>query len=204
MNARKPLWIVLAIVAGLFLLVVGAIAWVESEAGQRWIEAKVSEASGREVSIGDIDIKMGLSPGVRVSGLRITNPEWAKSSHLVDTEYIDARFRLLPLVYGRMVVEDLTLVQARIGAEREANRNTWTFRKKDEEQDKPFPAIVRRINIDRGYVYYRDAPLKTTLEIDVAGDVGGGGAIDVTAKGTYRGQNTRAVARLPGLLPTPD
>ncbi|MGZ8265623.1 MAG: AsmA family protein [Burkholderiales bacterium] len=204
MNARKPLWIILAIVVGLLLLVVGAIAWVESEAGQRWIEAKVSEASGREVSIGDIDIKMGLTPGVRVSGLRITNPEWAKSSHLVDTEYIDARFRLLPLVYGRPVVEDLTLVQARIGAEREANRNTWTFRKKDEEQDKPFPAIVRRINIDRGYVYYRDAPLKTSLEIDVAGNVGGGGAIDVTARGTFRAQNTRAVARLPGLLPTPD
>jgi AsmA family protein len=202
---RRPLWIVLGVVAALLLLVFGAVAWVESDAGRQWIERKASDATGREISIGGIDIKLGWKPGIRVSGLRITNPEWAKSRHLVDTEYIDARFRLLSLLYGRPVVEDLALVQARIGVEREKNRNTWTFLEKEEEQeDKPFPAIVRRINIDRGYVYFRDTTLDTTLEIDVAGGVGGGDAIDLNASGTVRGQATRAVARLPGLLPTPD
>jgi uncharacterized protein involved in outer membrane biogenesis len=141
-----------------------------------------------------------------VSGLRIANPDWAKTPHLVDTEYIDARFRLLPLLVGRPVIEDLTLVQAKIGAEREENRNTWTFRQKEEEQeDKPFPAYVRRINIDRGHVYFRDTTIDTALEIDVEGGVGGDeAAIDVNAKGTVKKQPTRVVARFPGLLPTPD
>ena len=205
MAHRRPLWIVLGIAGALLLLAFGAMAWIESEAARHWVERKGSEATGREITIGDIDIKLGWHPGIRVSGLRITNPDWAKTRHLVDTEYIDARFRLLSLLIARPVVEDLTLVQAKIGAEREENRNTWTFRKKEEEQeDKPFPAIVRRVNIDRGYVYYRDTTIDTAMEIDVAGGVGGEEAIELTAKGKVRGQDARAVARLPGLLPTPD
>jgi hypothetical protein len=34
--------------------------------------------------------------------------------------------------------------------------------------------------------------------------VGGGGAVELAAQGSFRGQKTRAVARLPALLPTPD
>ena len=97
---RRPLWIVLGIVAVLLLLVFGAMGWIESESGRHWIERKASEATGREITIGDIDIKLGWHPGLRVGGLRIANPDWAKSRHLVDTDYIDARFRLLPLLMG--------------------------------------------------------------------------------------------------------
>jgi uncharacterized protein involved in outer membrane biogenesis len=206
MIRRRPLWIVLGAAAVVLLLAFGAMGWIESEAGRQWVERRASDATGREFSIGEIDVKLGWQPGIRVSGLRIANPDWAKTRHLADTEYIDARFRLLSLLIARPVVEELTLVQAKIGAEREENRNTWTFREKEEEtqEDKPFPAFVRRVNIDRGYVYYRDTTLDTALEIDVTGGVGDGEAIELTAKGKAKGQDARAVARLPGLLPTPD
>ncbi|HZN23664.1 MAG TPA: AsmA family protein [Burkholderiales bacterium] len=202
----KPLAIALGVAASLVLLVFAIILVIESEAGERFIERRALAASGREVSIGDLNIKIGWRPGVRISGLRITNPEWAKSSHLVDTQFIDARFRLLPLLIGRVIVEELTLTQARVGLEREKNRNTWTFKREvKEEENEPFPAIVRRINIDRGFVFYRDTTIDTQLDIDVSGDVGGsGGAVDMSAQGTFRGQKARGVARFPGLLPTPD
>jgi AsmA family protein len=205
-NIPKPLAITLGVAVGLLLLVFGVVLLIESEAGERFIERRASAASGRQISIGDLNIKIGWHPGIRVSGLQITNPEWAKSSHLVDTQYIDARFRLLPLLVGRVIIEDLTLTQARIGLEREKNRNTWTFKREvKEEENEPFPAIVRHIGIDRGFVFYRDTTIDTQLDIDLAGDVGGsGGAVDMTAKGTFRGQKARAVARFPGLLPTPD
>ena len=202
----KPLAIALGVVGGLVLLVFGTIWWVESEAGQSFIERRASEATGREISIGDLDIKLGWRPGLRVSGLRITNPEWAKTSHLVDAELIDARFRLLPLLVGRAIVEELQLVQAKLGLEREANRNTWTFKDRPpKEDDDPLPVIVRHISIDRGSVVYRDTTIDTNMQIEVAGDVGSAqAAIDLTARGTYRGQKTVGVARLPALLPTPD
>jgi uncharacterized protein involved in outer membrane biogenesis len=201
----KPLAIALGAAAAIVLLVFGAVLWIESESGQSFIERRASSATGREITIGDLDIKIGWRPGVRVSGLRITNPDWAKTSHLVDTELIDARFRLMPLLFGRVIVEELTLTQARVGAEREEGRNTWTFREKEQkDEDKPLPFVVRHINIDRGFVFYRDTTVDTQLEIDVTGDVGGGGAVDLTARGNVRGQRTRAVARFPSLLPTPD
>ena len=204
MKIPKPLIVVLGVVASLILLVAGAILWIESESGQRWIERRASAATEREVAIGDIDVKIGWHPGFRVSGLRIGNPDWAKTDQLIDTEFIDARFRLLPLFVGRFVVEDLTLVQAKLGLEREENRNTWTLGKEQKDQDKPLPLSVRRINIDRGHVTYRDTTIETNLEIDVAGDVGGGGAVELTARGTFRGEKTAAVARIPALLPSKD
>lgn len=200
----RPVAIALGVAASLILIVAGVIAWIESEAGQTFIERRAYAATGREITIGDLDIKIGLHPGLRVTDLRITNPEWAKTSHLIDTALIDARFRLLPLLVGRAVIEDLTLVQAKLGLEREANRNTWTFREKEKKDDEPLPFIVRHINIDRGFVVYRDATIDTNVEIDVAGDIGTGGAVDLTARGSYRGQKLQAVMRLPALLPTPD
>jgi uncharacterized protein involved in outer membrane biogenesis len=201
----RPLVFALGVAAVVVLIVLGAVLWIESESGARFVERRASAASGREITIGNLDLKFGFPPGVRVSGLKITNPEWAKTSHLVDTELIAARVKLLPLFKGIVFFEDLTLVQAKIGLEREDKRNTWTFRQKPEdEEDKPLPFIVKRINVDSGFVVFRDTTIKTNLEIDVAGGIGGGGAIDMTARGTFKGQKTRAVARFPGLLPNPE
>lgn len=201
----KPLAIALGAVVVLLLVVVGAVLWIESEAGERFIERRASAASGREITIGNLDLKFGLPPGVRVSDLRIGNPEWAKTSHLIDTKLIEARIRLLPLFRGRVFFEELKLVQAKVGLEREEKRNTWTFKQKPEDQeDKPLPFIVKHIDIDHGFVVFRDTTIDTNLQIDVAGGIGGGSAVDVNARGTFKGQKTRAVARFPGLLPNPD
>ena len=203
----RPLAAALGTAAALLLLVFGAVLWIESESGQRFIERRVSAATGREITIGDLDLKFGFRPGLRVSDLRITNPEWAKTSHLVDARFVEARLRLLPLLKRTVYVEDLTFVQGKVGLERETNRNTWTFLRKEEKQEeRPLPFYVRAIAVDRSVVFFRDTTIDTQLEIDVAGDVsqGGGGAVNMQARGTYKGQKTHAVARFPGLLPTPD
>jgi uncharacterized protein involved in outer membrane biogenesis len=205
MRLRNPLPIVLGLAAVVVIVPFLIILWIESESGQRFIERKVSDATGREMTIGDLDIKVGWHPGVRVSGLRFTNPDWAKTRHLVDAELIDARIRLLPLFTGRAIIDDLTLVQAKVGLEREANRNTWTFKEQPKHEDKgPQRVFVERINVDRGFVVFRDTTIATNLEIDVAGDVGAGGEIKVSARGTVRGQKAHAIASIPGVLPTPD
>jgi AsmA family protein len=204
MAIPKSLAIVLSVIAALLLLVFGAVAWIESEPGQRFIERRASQASGREITIGDLELKIGWRPGFRASALRIGNPEWAKTRYLLDSQFIDARFRLLPLLTGRAYVEDLTLVQGKLGLEREKKRNTWSFKQREEEDDKPSRLYVNRINIDRGFVVYRDTTIDTNMEIDVVGNVGAGGALDLVGRGTFRGEKTRAVARVPGVLPTPD
>jgi uncharacterized protein involved in outer membrane biogenesis len=202
----KPLATVLVLAAVLLAIPFALILWIESEPGQRFIEARASAATGREIHIGDIDIKVGWHPGAKVTGLQITNPPWAKTSHLIDTKVIDGRIRLLPLFKGLVVVDDLTLVQAKVGLEREKDRNTWTFKERKKKDDNgPQRVFVQRVNIDKGFVVYRDTTIDTNVEMDVSGDVAqGGGTIDVVARGAYRGNKLHAVANFPGLLPTPD
>src|SRR6185436_13315691 len=81
---------------------------------------------------------------------------------------------------------------------------TCTFREREKKQDDGLPFVLKHINIDRGLVVYRDTTIDTNLEVEVAGDIGEAGAVDLTARGSYRAQKLRAVARLPSLLPTPD
>ena len=201
----RSLVLALGVAAALLAFAFGLVAWVESEAGQRFIERRAASTLGREVSIGDIDVNISWRPGIRVSGLRVSNPEWAKTKHLIDTELIEARLRLRPLLFARAIVEDLTLVQARAGLEREKNRNTWSLRERpQEDDDEPSRVLVRRINIDRGFVRFRDTTIDTDMEIDVTGGVGAGNALDLVARGVFRRQKVRAVARIPNVLPTPD
>ena len=201
----RSLAIVLAVAAGLLLLVYGAILWIESESGQRFIERRVGPAIGRDITIGDLDIKVGWHPGVRVTGLRVSNPDWAKTRDLIDARAIEARFRLMPLLTGRALIEELTLVQAKVGLEREDDRNTWSLRERSpKDDDQPSRVFVKRITVDRSEIYYRDTTIETEMMIDVAGDVGAGGELDLNATGTFRGEKARAVARIPGVLPTPD
>src|SRR3954468_17549264 len=180
----KALRTVLIAAAVLIAIPFAAILWIESEPGQRFIERRASAASGRDIKIGDIDIKVGFHPGARVTGLQITNPAWAKTSHLIDTQLIDGRIRLLPLFKGLVVLDELTLVQAKVGLEREKDRNTWTFKEREKKAEGPQRLFVQRVNIDKGFVVYRDTTIDTNVEMDVAGDVAkGGGTIDVVARG---------------------
>src|SRR6185503_10742973 len=87
----RSLAIVLSIAAGLMFLVFGTIVWIESEAGQRFIERRASAATGREITIGDLELKIGWRPGFRARQLRIGNPPWARTRYLIDSEFIDAR-----------------------------------------------------------------------------------------------------------------
>jgi hypothetical protein len=51
----------------------------------------------------------------------------------------------MPLLFGRAVIEDLTLVQAKAGLEREQNRNTWSLREQPQDQEsKASRVLVRR------------------------------------------------------------
>jgi len=76
MKHRRVLTIALTIVLSFFVLVFGAIVWIESDSGRHWLERKASDLTGREISIGKIQVKLGWRPGFRVSGLRIRNPDW--------------------------------------------------------------------------------------------------------------------------------
>jgi uncharacterized protein involved in outer membrane biogenesis len=133
--------------------------------------------------------------------LRVANPDWATTTHLVDAAEVRAEVALLPLFTGRVVIEDLLLAQAKVGLEQEGDRATWRFGPSSDQE-----SIIRlkRVAIDQGHITYRHPDENTALEIDVEGDLGRTGELQLTGKGRFRGHPVQAVINAPAIVPSPD
>ena len=61
------------------------------------IQNAVARATGRTLEIaGDIRGQWRLHPRIRLEQVRLSNPEWAQSDHLITADAIELRIALLP------------------------------------------------------------------------------------------------------------
>lgn len=88
-----------------------------------------SRASGREVAIdGDIDVRLSLTPHIRIDGLRLGNPSWAAEPQLARIGSLQFSIKLLELLRGRLVLPEVILDQPKIALEKGPDgRKTWSF-----------------------------------------------------------------------------
>lgn len=198
---RKALDVVLIALGVVLVLGVLLVVLLNSEWARAFAERTATERAGRRVTIGDLHVRPALRPRITLDDLRIANPEWAKTRHLVDAAEVRAEIALLPLFSGRVVIEDLLLAHARVGLEQEGDRATWRFGPSGSEES---IITLRRVAIDHGHITYRYPDEKTALEIDVEGDLASGGELQLTGKGRFRGHPTTAVMQAPAILPSPD
>jgi hypothetical protein len=89
-GSSDPLALALGAAAGLLLLAYGTVFWIESEAGQHFIEQRASSATGVKWRWASSISESAGTSGIRVSGLRVSNPAWIKTRDLVDAQLIDA------------------------------------------------------------------------------------------------------------------
>jgi uncharacterized protein involved in outer membrane biogenesis len=91
----------------------------------------LTHTSGREVRIDDLDVDLGASlvPTVRLRGLYVENAPWAARQPLVTAEEVSFTVSLKSLWQRRPVITRMTLVDADIDMERQADglRN-WRLR----------------------------------------------------------------------------
>lgn len=185
----------------LIVLAAGLVLLANSEWMRAYVERTASERAGREVKIGALHVRPAWHPRITVDDLRIANPEWAKTTHLVDAAEVRAEIALMPLFTGHIVVEDLLLAQAKVGLEQEGGRATWRF---GPDSNQKSIIELRRVAIDQGHITYRYPDEKTALEIDVEGDLGRTGKLKLTGKGRFRGHPTQAVVVAPAIVPSAD
>src|SRR5258708_6026426 len=123
-------------VAGAFvaLCVIGAIALaiaiatIDTRALIGPIQNQVRQATGRELAIGAIDIKLALLPTIVVSDVAIGNASWAKAPHLATAKRVEVQIALLPLLQRRYEVTRLVLGEPVIALESNARKQgNWQF-----------------------------------------------------------------------------
>lgn len=198
---RKAVDVILIALGTLLALGVLLVFALNSEWMRAYIERKATERAGRPVQIGAIHVRPAWHPRVTIDDLRVANPDWAHTTHLVDAAEVRAEVALLPLFTGLVVIEDVLLAQAKVGLEQEGDRATWRFGPSSTEE-----SVIRlkRVAIDQGHITYRVPEEKTALEIDVEGDLGKTGALQLTGKGRFRGHPVQAVVHAPAIVPSPD
>ena len=196
---RLLVWLTVLLVVPIGLVVV-ALAVVQSEWAERWVEARVGKRIERDVNLESVDIDLGWPPTIRLQRLRIANPAWATTPVLIDAEGLSAKVEVPPLLRGRIVVPFLGAERATAGLERDGERATWRF---GEGESKPSPFVLARIQVGKGSIAYRDAAERTALDIALQGSAGAGGELALVANGRFRDEPVKANARIPSLDPSP-
>ncbi len=115
--------------------VLGVAIWVGSgtpiDAGRlkAELERGVRRATGRDFKInGPLQVSMGLSPSIVAEGLTLDNVAGANTPEMLTASALRAQVALLPLLGGRVVLEDVTLTDADIQVEPGADgKLNWQF-----------------------------------------------------------------------------
>lgn len=129
-----------------------------------------SNYTERQVKVGG-DFNLYLNPfhiQFLAEDISISNPAWAKDRQLFDADRVALQLNIWRLIFGQQRFNYLELEGAEIGLERQAARNTWTFRS---DSNEPFelPDIIRA-SITGTRIHYIDQPLVLDTNIRV-GDV---------------------------------
>lgn len=186
------------VVAVVAVLVAGyvALASLDLESYRGEIERRAADATGRELQLtGAMDLSVGLSPAVQVSGVSFANADWGSRAEMATIERFEVEVALLPLLTGDLRVSRLVLVKPDILLETGPDgQGNWALGETGAEQsDAAGPSASRLpdisgVRIQDATVRYRDNQTGVELvtnvteaSLDSAGD-----GLAIRAEGTYQ------------------
>jgi uncharacterized protein involved in outer membrane biogenesis len=166
---NKRGWVVWAI-AGVLALGIAAVfsasAIVGSDWARQYLIRKIETASGRRLHADTLTLR--LTPALRIdaSTLGISNPDWARTAQ--EPDFLRARsaslkIALLPLLIGRVRVEDAQMEGVQLFLTRGAAADNWHFQKDGSSDAKAAPAagkngaafLPQHMSIRQAAVQYR-------------------------------------------------
>ncbi|MFM9841767.1 MAG: AsmA family protein [Dongiaceae bacterium] len=117
----------LVLLAGVAAIV--AVSNIDPRTYAGLITTAVEEATGRKLEInGDIDIALGLTPGVVIEDITLSNAKWSQQPLMASAKRLEVDIRLLPLLFGDVKIRRIILTGAQVNLERAADgKDNWTF-----------------------------------------------------------------------------
>src|SRR5437870_5838100 len=112
----RILWRSLAVVGGLVLLLIIAVAiairTVDVNDFVGPIQARVKENTGRELAIrGGIELKLSMEPKLVLNDVSLANAPWGRAPQMLSAKRIEGQVALLPLLRRRFEVQQFHLVE---------------------------------------------------------------------------------------------
>lgn len=117
-------------------IVIVALALVAIEVfGWNWarrpLANRISATTGREVEIaGDLDVDLGWRPRVSAERVSFGNADWSAAPRMFTAERLAFRVRLLPLLIGRVRLDELRMAGADLRLEKSSQGiGNWDLRR---------------------------------------------------------------------------
>ncbi len=124
-------YIIVSLICLVLLVGIGGYIAIKSVDFNRYkniVEEKVSEATGRDFRIGDVQIKASLSPTVELKDVTLANAAWAREKMMARIGAIDVGIAILPLIKGNYVVDKFVIKNAEVNLEETKDgRANWNF-----------------------------------------------------------------------------
>src|SRR5579863_9419525 len=125
---RRWLWILGGFIV--LILLIGLIVpmFINVDKYRPEIEAAISGATGRKVTLGTIHARLLPSASVVVDGFQLSNPKDFAAGNLLSMDQVQAGVSLMPLLHGDIHVTSVTLVRPILELlEDENGRTNYTF-----------------------------------------------------------------------------
>jgi uncharacterized protein involved in outer membrane biogenesis len=130
---RRTSLIILATAGGLVALLLIAVAiaiWrVDPNDFVAPIQARIKEATGRDVAIrGGVDLKLSLTPKLVARDVTVANAAWGTAPQMLAAKQVEIEVALVPLLSKRFEVIRLDLVEPTIALETDRQgHGNWEF-----------------------------------------------------------------------------
>ena len=161
---RHPVMTALAIVAVLVAILLAIWDW-------NWfkgpVERQVKARTGREFRIGgNLDDDLGWTPVVSAEKVSFGNAEWSRAPQMATADRAEIGIALWPLLRRQVLLPLIRLDNPRLLLETnpKGGDGNWVFGEKGGETNVQF----RRVDIQRGFVQFLDAPRKTDIRVGVS------------------------------------
>ncbi|MCZ6876292.1 MAG: AsmA family protein [bacterium] len=191
----------LAVTAVLSLLMCMAL-WVmlsryDYNALKPYMIQLAKHATGRDLILaGDIALKLGMTPTLRVETVRFQNATWSTHPNLLEVKRLEVQIGLISLLRGILDIKRLVLIEPSILIELDPQgRSNLAFEKPQDSQlvKTQLAAIsVNDVQIENGTLTFIDGPSDRTYVVGLdrlsATTAGINQALRVELQGTYRQQ----------------
>ena len=166
------------------------------------INRYVSEKLGRRFEITQrLTVRLGRITTVRLDGIEIANPDWARDAYLLKATTVEFDISLLPLMTGKMVLPQIKLTNPKLGLQVEPDgRRTWVL-SRDTSNKGVFPEIGT-VTVDQGSVSYfaKAQEADIAVQFSLAPEVGNDLPLSYKATGRWRNGSFLANGRTGGVL----
>ena len=166
------------------------------------INRYVSEQLGRRFEITrHLSVNLGRTSTVRADGIEFANPEWARDPYLVQAKAAEFDIRLWPLLFGKVELPRIALIEPQIGLQQEPDgRRTWAMSR--DTSDANSSPKIGSLTVDKGSVKYLASGQGADVlaQFSIAAEAANGMPLSYKATGKWSGEAFTASGRTGGVL----